>query len=49
MERLAEETGLRFDLEEIVRLPEELPAIGELEQMELLPFVERDSGKTGRR
>lgn len=47
MERLAEETGLRFDLEEIVRLPEELPAIGELEQMELLPFVERDSGEDG--
>lgn len=44
---MAEETGLRFDLFERVRLPEELPAIGELEQMELLPFVRRDSANDG--
>lgn len=47
MERLAEETGLRFDLYERVRLPEDLPAIGDLEQVELLPCVQEGDGRDG--
>lgn len=42
---MAEDTGLRFDLYERVRLPEELPAIGDLEQIELLPFVQGSTGE----
>lgn len=44
---MAEETGLRFDLREHVRVPDELPAIGDLEQVELLPFVEQVAGRHG--
>ena len=31
--------GFRFDIYERVHLPEDRPAIGDLEQIELLPFV----------
>lgn len=49
MERLADQTGLRFDFREHVRLPDDLPAIGALEQVELVPFTEEMFGRDGPR
>lgn len=49
MERLADQAGLRFDFRERVRLPDDLPAIGALEQVELVPFTEEVTGRDGPR
>jgi stage VI sporulation protein D len=44
---LTGETGFRFPFGEQIHLPDDLPAIDTLEQVELLPFTEQVSGRDG--
>jgi stage VI sporulation protein D len=46
---LTGETGFRFPFGEQINLPDDLPAIDTLEQVELLPFTEQVSGRDGPR